>query len=140
MNGNSSKYRILDANLNRAREAFRVVEDIVHFSGNDRVLYGKLKRIRHDLSRLAKNIYPRLLASRDSRRDVSLSGKEKRREDVRDILIANLKRAEESIRVLEEFAKLISVDAGYRLKRIRFRTYGIEKDLMKGYKTRIKKK
>ncbi len=140
MNKNSSKYRILDANLNRAREAFRVIEDIVHFSENNRFLYGKLKRIRHDLSRLAKSIYPRLLESRDSRKDVSLPGREKPRDDVRDILIANLKRAEESLRVLEEFAKLISVDAGYKLKRIRFRTYGIEKDLMKDYNARIKKK
>ncbi len=41
--------RILDANLNRAREALRVVEDYARFVLNDDALCGELKQLRHDL-------------------------------------------------------------------------------------------
>ena len=125
-----NKYRILDANLNRAREALRVLEDIVRFSTDDSSLSGELKKLRHDLSGLAEKIYPKLLAGRDSSRDVGRATREKTRRDARGILIANFKRVQEAMRVLEEFAKLISVDAGNKLKRIRFRVYSIEKKVM----------
>lgn len=130
MKNDSFKYRILDANLNRIREALRVIEDIVRFSMDDKKLFNRLKRIRHDLSRMAMHVYPKLLAGRNSRKDVSLPEKESARKNIRGILIANFKRAEEAARVLEEFAKLISIDAGYEFKRIRFRLYNIEKDVL----------
>ena len=126
---NKDKFRILDVNLNRAREGLRVIEDIIRFSGEDRKLYQKLKRTRHSLSRITKEVYPQMLASRDSKNDIALSQKEKKRRDVKDILSSNFKRVEEATRVLEEFSKLVSADAGYKFKRIRFQIYTIEKDI-----------
>jgi len=130
MEKNRFKYRILDANFNRAREALRVVEDIVRFTQDNENLYRRLKKIRHDLSKISSDIYPILLRNRNSAGDVSLPQKEKGRKNVKDILIANFLRAEEAIRVLEEFAKLISADAGYRFKKIRFAIYSLEKEIM----------
>jgi thiamine-phosphate pyrophosphorylase len=128
---NGRKYRILDANFNRAREALRVIEDMARFINGDARVYGKIKRIRHKLSGLTRDIYPRLLKHRDSETDVSARQKERGRKSIREILKANFIRAEEAIRVLEEFSKLISPEAGYRLKRLRFRVYGIEKEMKK---------
>ena len=124
------KYRLLDANLNRAREGLRVIEDVVRFLYNDKELSRKLRNIRHELSIITGKIYPRLLKSRDSENDVGLTFKEGKRKNLRDILIANFRRAEEGIRVLEEFSRLISADAGDRLKKIRFKVYTIEKEIV----------
>lgn len=124
------KHRLLDANLNRAREGLRVIEDVVRFLYNDKELSRKLRNIRHELSIITGKIYPRLLKSRDSENDVGLTFKEGKRKNLRDILIANFRRAEEGIRVLEEFSRLISADAGDRLKKIRFKVYTIEKEIV----------
>ncbi|MFB0527779.1 MAG: thiamine-phosphate pyrophosphorylase [bacterium] len=124
-----NKYRILDANLNRAREGLRVIEDVARFLYNDRELCRKLKNLRHNLSRIARNVYPRLVKSREPEKDVGLSIKEGKRDSLKDILFANFRRVEEGIRVLEEFSRLISADAGDRFKKIRFKVYGMEKEI-----------
>jgi len=124
-----NKYRLLDANLNRAREGLRVIEDIARFLYDDKKLSQKIRNLRHNLTNVTKSIYPRLLKSREPERDVGLTIKEGKRSNLKDILFANFRRVEEGIRVLEEFSKLISTDAGDRLKKIRFKIYGIEKKI-----------
>ncbi len=124
-----NRYRLLDANLNRAREGLRVIEDIARFLYDDKKLSQKIRNVRHNLTKVTKSIYPRLLKSREPERDVGLTIKEGKRSNLKDILFANFRRVEEGIRVLEEFSKLISADAGDRLKKIRFKIYGIEKEV-----------
>ena len=124
-----NKYRLLDANLNRAREGLRVIEDIARFLYDDKKLSQKIRNLRHNLTNVTKSTYPRLLKSREPERDVGLTIKEGKRSNLKDILFANFRRVEEGIRVLEEFSKLISTDAGDRLKKIRFKIYGIEKKI-----------
>jgi thiamine-phosphate pyrophosphorylase len=51
------------------------------------------------------------------------------RNDPRDIFFANIQRVKESIRVLEEFSKLVSVKSALDLKKIRYDIYGIEKSI-----------
>jgi thiamine-phosphate pyrophosphorylase len=46
---------------------------------------------------------------------------------VADIFKANMKRAEESVRVLEEFSKLSSLSLSNRFKAMRFKLYSLEK-------------
>lgn len=119
--------RLLDANLNRLREGIRVVEDIFRYIFNDKTTASKLKSLRH-LSRL--HIYNDLLNSRDIKNDVlkSSTSSEQKRENLTAILIANFKRAQESARVLEEFAKLISIEDSENFKYIRYELYDIEKN------------
>ncbi len=124
------KYRLLDANLNRAREGLRVIEDVVRFLYNDEKLSKRLRDLRHNLSKVTRNAYPRLVKSREPEKDVGLTIKEGKRSNLKDILFANFRRAEEGIRVLEEFSRLISADAGERLKKIRFKVYTIEKEIV----------
>lgn len=125
-------YRIIDANLNRSREGLRVCEEIVRFVFDDAVLCAGFKRARHRVTAILKglDINPELLyVARDSNQDVGRSTQpsEKEREDLKGIFAANIQRVKESIRVLEEFFKVIDSQASQAFKRLRFRIYNLEK-------------
>ena len=118
--------RIIDANLNRLREGIRVAEDILRYQYDDQPLALALKNLRHQ-SR--SSFGDQCLASRDSAHDVlrpSIEA-EQARADIRAVLIANFKRAQESARVLEETLKLHSGGEAERFKHIRYELYALEK-------------
>ena len=104
-------YRTIDANLNRAREGLRVIEEIVRMTLDHPVWAKRLKALRGELLRAAQKIpMETLLAKRDTANDVgaaSYSREEKKRRNVADIFAANFKRTQEALRVLEEFIKLL---------------------------------
>ena len=124
--------RMIDANLNRSKEALRVAEDICRFVLKNSSLTGAFKRVRHEVTAAAFLFpvsYQRLLDARDSFNDV---GKDSAISDAsdadwRDLLTANLKRAQESLRVLEECSKLISQNSSAAFQRLRFRCYELER-------------
>ena len=103
-------FRVMDASANRAREGLRVVEDIARFVLDDSHLTGLLKQLRHDLATALKPLDGgRFLAARDTTSDVGTTvttEQERRRGSLRDVLDANLGRVQESLRTLEELAKL----------------------------------
>ena len=121
-------FRLIDANLNRLREGIRVVEDIQRYVFDNKELSKKLKSLRHK-SRLSDE--KTLLKHRDIIGDVlkQTTKSEQKREDIPSIMIANIKRAEESARVLEESLKLVDVDKAELFKQIRYELYDIEKSL-----------
>ncbi len=129
-------FRTLDANLNRLREALRVCEDITRFVLDDGPSTAKLKQIRHEaflvITDSVKIKYPSLVLSRDTGSDVGKKSLEKelKRADTLDILSANMQRAKESVRVLEEFSKLEDPGTAERFKNIRFKIYDVEKTLV----------
>jgi thiamine-phosphate pyrophosphorylase len=130
-------YRILDANLNRAREGLRVCEDVTRFALNSEALSKELKAMRHAIAsamRYMPSGMKGLLEARDPEGDVGKCSKrasEMKRTDAADIFIANMQRAKESLRVLEEFSKTIDARLAVRFRRLRFRAYGIEKKAAK---------
>jgi thiamine-phosphate pyrophosphorylase len=128
-------YRLVDANLNRLSEALRVAEDIFRFILDDVATTKALKNLRH---KCQIGNYDKLLQARDIRGDVSkLSIKsELSREHIKDIAIANFKRACQSSRVLEEIFKLNSNKKSDYFKQIRYELYDIEKNLSKITKKR----
>jgi hypothetical protein len=124
--------RIIDANLNRSREGLRVCEDITRFILNDRPLTASFKSARHAITALAKGLDGesiRLLKSRNVKKDVGkkTSRRESMRGDIPNIFFANLQRAKESLRVLEEITKLLSKKKSQAFKKMRFRVYELEK-------------
>ncbi len=123
--------RVLDANINRAREGLRVLEDTARFIFNDRGTTATLRSCRHALDQSVRKIYPQLLKARDSGDDLGRTFKESKRNNLQGLIIANFKRVEEAVRVLEEFAKLISARHGSIFKRIRFKMYQAEKKFVK---------
>jgi hypothetical protein len=125
---NKENLRLIDANLNRLREGIRVVEDIFRYIFNDKITASRLKTVRH-LARIEN--YSELLESRDIKNDVlkSTTKSEQLRDNLKAILIANFKRAQESARVLEEFGKLLSSKESENFKYIRYELYDIEKSI-----------
>ncbi|MBP9699429.1 MAG: thiamine phosphate synthase, partial [Elusimicrobia bacterium] len=67
---NENIFRVLDANLNRAREGLRVLEDTARFVWDDRALFSSLRRARHGLDKATRSAYPRLVAGRESAKDM----------------------------------------------------------------------
>ena len=123
--------RILDTNLNRTKEGLRVIEDSARFVFNNEEIYKQLRTIRHKAATLLKNEYDQMLSSRDSVTDVGRKAKEDTRADLKNIIIANFKRVEESLRVLEEYSKLIDFEIALNYKELRYSIYQIEKDFVK---------
>lgn len=127
-------YRIIDANLNRSREGLRVCEEIARFVLNDKRLTEELKGLRHKITGCIKFYPDRLqdiVSARDSGRDVGRGRQpiERKRKDWKGISLANMERAKESLRALEEFSKLVDSKIADRFKRLRFKAYDIEKKL-----------
>lgn len=124
-------YRIIDVNVNRAREALRVVEDICRLFINDSRITAQIKRLRHTVARSFKT--SKLIAFRDSKSDFGRKVSFDRKRSIKtvvDILFSNLARSQESIRVLEEFSKLVKPSKFSMFKKIRFKLYDIEKEIL----------
>lgn len=121
-------YRVIDANLNRYKEGLRVVEDIQRYVFDNKELSLKLKHLRH-LGNL--EIQKEAIKFRDANKDVlkSTLDIELKRENLQSLLIANLKRAQESARVLEECFKLIDMKISERFKNARYELYELEKQI-----------
>ena len=143
-NSADAAWRIIDANLNRSREGLRVLEDYARFVRNDGLLSGRLKTLRHELvasetllpQRLADDLdrseascseasESALLMHRDTSNDVGTqlsTVAENVRTDMSDVVIANSRRVQESLRSLEEFGKLVSPQFAATIKQIRYRS------------------
>jgi thiamine-phosphate pyrophosphorylase len=132
-------YRIIDANLNRLREALRVIEEYYRFIDNRPAICVKLKKVRHSLIEAEKAVgKERLLSERDTVTDCFAGGsrpEERKRQDSAALLAANFKRGQEAGRVLEEYAKIQGgAIVSDRAKAARFALYELEKDLLSGKK------
>ena len=120
-------FRLIDANLNRLKEGIRVIEDIQRYIYDNKPLASRLKNLRHE----AAFEDERMLRSRDIQNDVlkETIANELERENIQSLLKANMKRAQESARVLEEAMKLVDPQWSETFKSIRYELYDIEKEL-----------
>jgi len=116
--------RILDANLNRAGEAIRVIEEAARFLLEDRALVRRVKEMRHLLSKAARVTTPApgRFAARNVAGDVGRTlrvGAQRDSRDVADIVEANFKRLQEALRCVEEYGRgrpvLVMVAQGLRM-------------------------
>jgi hypothetical protein len=126
--------RVIDANANRLREGLRVTEEITRLILNDKDLTQRLKEKRHAARDLVQQlpVADILLAARDSLGDVGVKKgfDSLARKDIEDILRANLRRSQESCRVLEEFSKLFDGETSESFKGLRFDLYTLEKRII----------
>ena len=147
-------WRIIDANLNRAREAARVAEEYARFVLDSDEYTRRLKELRHRLRELARSLDAgtgRLLAARDTPGDVGTqigTALEGRRDSDADVAAAALKRLEEALRVIEEYAKIAAPagtvsgdaapgDAASLAEALRYEVYAIECGLL-GRRARLR--
>lgn len=125
-------YRIIDANLNRTREGLRVCEEILRFVLNDKKSTLEFKKIRQQIKKITDILLiEKLLKARDIENDVGKKSYriELERKNYADIFFANIQRVKESLRVMEEFLKLIDSNLSIKFKEIRYRIYFLEKKI-----------
>lgn len=126
--------RILDANINRAAEGIRVVEDICRFYFEDRDKTEKLKNVRHILRKTFSTKDADFVNSRDSLHDI---GKEissqntlDKKEDLYQVITANCKRVTEAVRTIEEISKIAEMYSESKImENVRYEFYHIEKEI-----------
>lgn len=126
-------YRILDANLNRAREALRVIEDCGRFVLNDPAITSMAKHYRSDLKELYDKLpNAELLISRDTPSDHGTdltSPSEPVRKDLQAVCSAACKRLTESLRTVEEYCKIVAPEQVLGVERMRYDAYTLEQRL-----------
>ncbi|MBF2072746.1 MAG: thiamine phosphate synthase [Synechococcales cyanobacterium C42_A2020_086] len=122
-------YRILDANLDRAREGLRIIEEWCRFGLNSAPLTEECKSLRQELAKWHRDEFR---AARDTLGDpgTDLSHpQEEQRHSLSDVLRSNFCRVQEALRVLEEYGKLDSAAMGAACKQLRYRVYTLESQL-----------
>ncbi len=128
--------RIIDANLNRACEALRVLEEISRFLLEDKETSEELKNIRHILNSLQDEDYAGLLTARDTEGDVGVNIKNPdRRSGIETIFKANIKRLQQALRVLAEYCP----ENFESLEKLRYKSYTLEKNMWDKLKEKYNK-
>jgi thiamine-phosphate pyrophosphorylase len=128
----SASYRILDANLDRAREGIRVIEEWCRFGLQNLKLADQCKHLRHELAQWHQPVFRQ---ARDTPHDPGTQlthAQEKSRVNSEAILQANLARVQESLRVLEEYSKLYEPAMSIACKQMRYKVYTLESQLYDG--------
>ena len=125
--------RVIDANANRALEGMRVCEEIIRFRFESPALFRRARALRHAIARTVNRlpVSPReLVSARESRRDIGSRAPAARVASLERLMVINLQRTKESLRTLEECARLIAPQHTAAFQRLRFRTYEVERDLL----------
>lgn len=114
---------ILDANIHRACEWIRVIEEYFRFVVNNESLTNKLAGLRKKISHYSLPISDRArMEARDTESDVRANEVIQSRKNTYDLLLANMKRSQEALRVLEEYTG----DDYFRV--FRYELYELEKE------------
>lgn len=130
--------RIIDANLNRSREALRTMEDIARFALGDSATTENLKSIRHSLGELDQHLpidKGTRVAARNVESDVGTAittPQEMARSGILEISIAAAARLQESLRSIEEQCKTLAdgTASAKRAEALRYRAYVAEQQLL----------
>lgn len=122
--------RIIDANVNRIMEGLRVVEEIMRFVYNEEKIYLQLRQLRHKVKKTFVDFYSSMVNVRDSVTDPGRVAEEKKYKNIKQVVISNLRRCTESLRVLEELFKLVDIKKVLLIKKMRYKLYDLEKHVV----------
>ena len=118
--------RLIDANLDRAREGLRVVEDWCRFGLEREDLVISLKDWRQRLGRLHLQVYKN---ARSTSTDTGAGLEHPAQLDrfsPDQVVAANCGRVQEALRVIEEFARVIDAPLAKEASAIRYGLYDLE--------------
>jgi thiamine-phosphate pyrophosphorylase len=124
-------YRIIDANINRASEGLRVLEDLTRFYWEKSDLTEELKLLRHNVRKNLVKLTGLLLTERDALHDVGLNISQKHdldnKKSLQDLVLSNFKRVQEGLRVVEETLKAAGFyEKSKSYENLRFSAYTLE--------------
>jgi len=126
--------RLLDANLDRAREGLRVLEDWARFGLDRPDLVARSKDLRQRLGLLHRDSYKRARHSATDSAAGLTHPAQSARTSPDQIVAANAARVQEALRVLEEFGRGIDPPLAEEAARCRYRLYDLEVDLLRAHR------
>lgn len=132
--------RIIDVNINRLSESLKLIEDLSRFSLNNRNLLTTVRKIRIDFLKIKRTLpLTDIIGSRESQHDLGRAARFdiRKKKTPRDVIMANVTRAKESSRILEETLKSSNALASIKMKAIRFQIYDVEQRILQYLHTRF---
>ena len=123
--------RLLDANLNRAREGLRTLEELARLILEDAHLAESFRSRRRQLGELGEEQLPDVLCDRSAGTDPGLAPEVAAgpRNDLAGVAAAAAGRVGESLRVLEEVGSTVSPTFSAGIQGIRHGWYDLDRDL-----------
>lgn len=115
--------QVIDANINRVAEGYRVIEEYTRFVLSDDALTQALSKARKELNESESNLAENL-SIRNTDSDARARELPRKRVDLVSLLKANFKRVQEGLRVLEEYT------GNPVYNRLRYDAYDLEKDIL----------
>ncbi len=125
--------RIIDVNINRLDESLKLTEDIVRFLLSDLNLLSRTRRIRQDFLQFKRSLpIKNIIGARQSQRDPGRKAAFDSRttKNSNTVILANLTRAKEASRTLEEVCRTLDFRTSRQMKQIRFKLYDLEKEIV----------
>ncbi|WP_114994081.1 thiamine phosphate synthase [Synechococcus sp. UW179A] len=118
--------RLIDANLDRAREGLRVIEDWCRFGLDRQDLVVPLKDWRQQLGQLHADCYRQARSTATDTAAGLSHPAQQNRTDSTQILKANASRVQEALRVIEEFARTGDTELAQTAALVRYALYDHE--------------
>ncbi|ABX09250.1 thiamine phosphate synthase [Prochlorococcus marinus] len=118
--------QLIDANLDRAREGLRVIEDWCRYGLQRKDLIIIIKDYRHQLGRLHQKTYKQARSAQTDQGSGLTHEAQNDRISPLQIVSANCARVQEALRVIEEFARNIDPELTKAASKIRYEIYDLE--------------
>ncbi|MEO0092043.1 MAG: thiamine phosphate synthase [candidate division WOR-3 bacterium] len=127
--------RIIDVNLNRLSEGLRVIEEICRFYLEDKDNLFLIRNLKNEIRKTENEIRKDVIWFRKSEDDLGRQENfdKMSRTSIFDVFTANIKRCQESARVLEEIFKIRNRRISGFFKKVRFVLYDLEKKLARQF-------
>ncbi len=124
-------YQIIDANLDRAREGLRVLEDWARFGLGENECVAKIKNYRQILGKNHLGVYKQSRNHIDDQCKGLTHQEQVNRSAPEQIISSNAGRVQEALRVIEEFTRLHNHKLSKIASEIRYEIYTLEIDLLR---------
>ena len=116
-------YQIIDANLDRAREGLRVLEDWARFGLGGNYFVAKIKNYRQILGKNHLEVYKKSRNYIEDQCQGLTHQEQYKRKTPEQIISSNSGRVQEALRVIEEFSRLHNHDLSKIASDIRYEIY-----------------
>jgi len=123
-------YQIIDANLDRAREGLRVLEDWARFGLGEEKYVERIKNFRQILGKNHLEVYKQSRNHIEDKCKGLIHQEQSNRKTPEQIISSNSGRVQEALRVIEEFSRLHNHDLSKIVSEIRYEIYTLEIDLL----------
>ncbi len=123
-------YQIIDANLDRAREGLRVLEDWARFGLGKDTYVEKIKNFRQILGKNHLEIYKQNRNKIEDHSKGLTHFEQFNRKTPEQIISSNAGRVQEALRVIEEFSRIHNEKLSKIASEIRYEIYTLEIDLL----------